>query len=234
MKRPPLKRVSFRRLTLLSWLLLLIVALVIAAVLGRGWVRHSAAAWYGTQITGSSVDKAYDDSFSAFNQQLKTDGVVFNGVLKVDMPCSAASYHGVQVTIQCKKTRTMYANPDVPDKAIADWPNLYRTLTAHMAGGQSRVTSESNVSPAALYIYVSHPKGVPENNLQLDGQQGKVSCSLDMLVDAPHTYLMPYQAKPHVVTPQLLMTENCTRTIQLLGGWDCFSRQHNYCSVQDP
>lgn len=226
MKHLPRKRPG-KRLAL-TLLVLFIVLLAVCAVLGRVWIRHSALAWYGTQITGSSVDTAFDSSFTDFNQQLKADGVKLAQVPTetVNLPCSTGSYHHFRVTVQCIKSRVVYASPSVPDKAIANWPSLYKTLTTHMTGGVSNVASISNVAPSTLFVYQPKPTGFPENDVRLVGQEAKVACSIDMIADAPHAVTTRVTTSSSISTMRpagLLMTEHCERDVNFFGGW-------SYCS----
>lgn len=209
-----------RRTVVVTSILLVLAILLTTAFLERGWIRNSMLPWYGTKVAGADVNKTFDDSFTDFDQQLKADGVKLTQVHAVSLPCSTHAYHHFSATVQCKKSRVVYADTSIPSQAINNWPAIYRTLMAHMTDGKSRVASSSNVTPSTLFTFVPRTTGLPENHLRVAGQQGAVQCSVDILASDAKATATPAELSLYSnAEPQFFMTESCTRSINFFGGW---------------
>lgn len=188
--------------------LLIIILLLIAIYMGRGFIRVSLARGYANLVYMPAVNKTFDNNFAPVNDRLQT-------YIATDLKefqrssCGGASFHGLQETVPCSKEK--YSQLNVSSATITKWHQESPALEQYLLSTGWNKTYDATQPIASLF---DQPPGNYSLAVNYNKLQGKTLCSLSISYSRYVT-----RDAPQISKIGAFVDESCRRGVSFFGGY---------------
>lgn len=188
----------------------IIITILAATTLGRGWIRGTAIPAYVNLVYKNSLNKSFDQAFSTINPKLAVYGINFQPSKYNQDVCEKGAnvyYQGVRETIPCSRSRSSSLYHVSPE-FIKKWQLSSQSLEDSLLG--DGWIKQWNKDQPINQIYNSRNDHLNTTISVVYGKYyGHTYCELSI----------NYQPnRPHAGEGEAFANEACDRDVILFGG----------------